>query len=161
MTRYHWRVEMRSFLLIPVFIAVSALIASAQAAQSSSTLEQTLRTLDKQWFDAFLKGDGAAMEKFEAPDLVIVQPDGSLFSKTAPRSSTRRGQPNRTRQVLEFRVRSAGDVAVVEGVAEDRIVPRLQRTRFTEVWKRDKGQWRVWSYQATPMPARRPPPRRP
>jgi ketosteroid isomerase-like protein len=136
---------MTRWILLPLILVIGYLPLAAQTAAN----EQTFRDLDRKWFDAFFRGDGASLEKLETPDLMIGQPDGTFYSKTAPRAAKMPAQTGRTREVSEFRVRLAGDTAIATGMAVDRLGSDSERTRFTEVWRRINNEWRVWSFQST------------
>jgi ketosteroid isomerase-like protein len=134
-------------------VAAIAAVSTGVLAQRGSppTDDQFFRDLDKRWFDAYFRGDGAALDNLEAADLVIVQPDGSVFNKTTSRALRMPQQSNRTREVTEFRLRMAGDVAVVTGVEVNRVGAKSQQSRFTEILRRINGEWRVWSFAGTPI----------
>ena len=70
-------------LLLGVAIAIVA-TASFTTAQDTD-LRAQLEAIHKEWFAAFDKGDGAAMDKLEASNLVLVLQDGEIWKKSGLR----------------------------------------------------------------------------
>jgi hypothetical protein len=58
------------------------LTGTGAAAQTPPPAQTSVQQASKHWFDAFLRGDGATMDRLEAPDLTQVFQDGSFYQKS-------------------------------------------------------------------------------
>ena len=118
-----------------------------------------LTRLETAWNDAHKDGDAAALEQLWAEDLEVDVPGMPPMSKTEALAFARTGRMRFERyDTSDLKVRIYGDAAVVTG--------RLQRTRvlagrqsaddwrFTKVYARQDGRWRVVSFHASEAPAR-------
>ena len=134
----------------------SAFAASPQiSAQSSREADaRELERLETVWNSAHVRGDADALEALWADDLEVAVPRMPVMTKTEAVSFARSGHMKFLRyQTSELRVRVYEDAAVVTG--------RLQRTRtrngqevsddwrFTKVYIRRAGKWRVVAFHAS------------
>ena len=128
--------------------------------------EQAVRLLDDQERIAALKRDRSALERLWADEFVVNAPSNELLvGKAALLDWVDRGIINFSsfdRQV-EF-ARIDGDIAILMG--SESVTPvgdapkaglragqTIQR-RFTNVWKRNAGTWRLYARHANVLPAR-------
>ncbi|MGE3843795.1 MAG: nuclear transport factor 2 family protein, partial [Vicinamibacterales bacterium] len=122
---------------------------SARIAAQAGEITKTLQQRYSDWMNAFRRGDGATMDKMEADGLVLVFQDGEIWSKERSRVEELKGRGPLpvTHTLEEVRVRTNGDVAIVTGVQNDVSTKDggKSRTAFTSVWKREAGDWKVWS----------------
>ena len=104
---------------------------------------------------AFRAADRAAFERLVADDLVMIHSDGSVGGKADEIANMRPSTPENplpTLHLEETRVRAAGDGsavltgALVERGADGRVLLRL---RFTNVYTREQGDWRLVAGQLT------------
>jgi ketosteroid isomerase-like protein len=120
--------------------------------QAADSLE--LVRLEHVWNEAHVHADTAALASLWADDLVITVPGMPMMSKPEVMRFWRTGRSNITRyETSDLRVRVYGDAAVMTG--------RLRRERnfsgrmvaddwrFTKVYVRRQGCWRVVAYQAS------------
>jgi ketosteroid isomerase-like protein len=121
------------------------LTGTGAAAQTPPPAQTAVQQASKQWFDAFLRGDGATMDRLEAPDLTLVFQDGSFYQKTEPRAKTAKARtPDRTWGAEAPLVRVAGDTAVYSFLHVAKMkTGETVRTRTTEVWRQTNGAWRI------------------
>lgn len=142
-----------------VLTAVAALLCSAAQAQApaAASPDQELARftqLESQWNDAHLQGDAEALDRLWADDLRVFVPRMTPQSKAEALSFFRSGRMRfRRYETSELGVRVYGDTAVVTG--------RVRRTReragqkvdddwrFTKVYVRAAGAWRVVAYHAS------------
>jgi len=132
--------------LLMAFLATTFMVHAA--AQTPSDVLATLVNRYSEWMNAYYRGDGAAMDAVETRDLMLIQPDGELWSKEKPRiEMIKPRQPLRTLiKVSDAKVRVMGDAAILTGtdVSERPNGSRLT-VRFTTVWHRENAVWKVWS----------------
>jgi uncharacterized protein (TIGR02246 family) len=133
-------------------LLVTAALAVAQKEGGSSaqpiSVEQTIRKLDDERIQAQIHADAAALDRLYADDFIGVGPSGTV--RTKPQviadftSGTLRFQSITTDDV---RIRVYGNTAVqtgrstMKGDDKGKIVP--QDTRFTRVWVKQQGRWRL------------------
>jgi hypothetical protein len=130
--------------IIAFLLAVGMAIAGDTANQIPADLAARVRAYD----DAQIKGDRAALDDLLADDYVLVNSRGQRQSKAdLIRDYTRPGfklEPFTVEEPVEL---AWSDGAVMGGVATLRGVDDGQafevRLRFSDIWARRRGQWRV------------------
>ncbi len=136
------------------FAGVLFLCISAALAQTDSATQRELSRLETVWNEAHMRADAAALEQLWADDLEVAVPRMPVMSKAEALTFARSGRMRFERyETSDLRIRVYGDAAVVTG--------RLQRTRtingkqtdddwrFTKVYVRQSGQWRVNTFHAS------------
>jgi len=146
--------------LIPLGFAVLALSSAFAAALQVSAQSphqadvRELERLETVWNSAHERGEADALDALWADDLEVAVPRMPVMTKTEALSFARSGHMTFLRyQTSELRVRVYGDAAIVTG--------RLQRIRtrngqevvddwrFTKVYIRRAGKWRVVAFHAS------------
>src|ERR1700756_1575867 len=143
---------MRPALLIAVLILTVAPmgVGQEQSARGShkTSVEETIRKLDDERIQAQIHADAAALDRIYAADFIGVGPSGTV--RTKPQvildftSGDLKFQSIITDDVL---VRVYGNTAVetvrsiMIGQDKGKTVPRY--TRFTRVWVKQQGRWRL------------------
>ena len=132
-----------SCLALSLFVAVGAL-----AAEPAAKIPVELAARVHAYDDAQIKGDKAALEDLLADDYVLVNSRGQRQTKAELIADyTRPGfrlEPFTIEEPVEL---AWSDGAVMGGVATLRGVDAGQsfevRLRFSDIWAKRKGQWRV------------------
>ena len=127
------------------------------AVASMQTAPEEFEHLEHAWNAAHRAGDAAALDRLWADDLEVAVPGMAPMTKAEALSFARTGRMRFERyESSEIKVRVYGDSAVVTG--------RLRRTRllngqtrdddwrFTKVYSRQGGGWRVVSFHASESP---------
>jgi ketosteroid isomerase-like protein len=140
-----------------VALVMTCLAAIAAAGQPSATADEFLR-LESVWNQAHTSGDAAALDRLWSDDLEVAVPRMPVMSKSQALAFARSGRMHFEKyETSDVKVRIYGETAVVTG--------RLQRTRtieskqmsddwrFTKVYARQKGEWRVVSFHASEAPS--------
>ena len=143
---------MKQLFAIAFVVFSAAAIATGQehgsTRDSSKTVEQVIRKLDNERIQAQIHADAAALDRIYADDFIGVGPSGTV--RTKPQviadftSGTLKFQSITTDDV---QVRIYGNAAVETGlstmIGQDKgnVVP--QDTRFTRVWIKQQGRWRL------------------
>jgi len=138
-----------------LWAAVGALTVQSVTAQAPDSTD--LVSLETVWNRAHLNGDADVLDALWAPELVVTVPAMAPMTKAESLSFARSGvmrfQRYETSGVV---VRVYGDAAVVTG--------RLERSRdlrgtvvaddwrFTKVYVRREGAWKVVAFHASPSP---------
>ena len=134
---------------------VIGIVASATADIESDKAE--LLALEKVWNDAHLNGNADALDAIWADDFTVTAPKMQVLTRAEALAFARSGKMKFQRyETTDVAVRVYGDAAVVTG--------RLQRTRtindkemsddwrFTKVYIRSSGKWKVVSWQGSESP---------
>jgi ketosteroid isomerase-like protein len=139
--------------------AIAILLCAAGQAQAPAAAlpDQDLARftqLESQWNDAHLHGDAEALDRLWADELRVVVPKMNPLSRADALSFARSGRMKFSRyETSELNVHVYGDTAVVSG--------RLRRSReragqtveddwrFTKVYVRTAGAWRVVVFHAS------------
>jgi ketosteroid isomerase-like protein len=140
-------------------LAIVALVVTATPAPAQQTdLTKVLQQRYSDWMNAFRRADGATMDKLEADGLMLVMGHGEIWSKQKPRVEELKGvKPvNVTHTLDQVRSRVHGEVAILTGIHND-VETDGSKTQslFTTVWKREGGEWKVWSAQWTDLPKKK------
>jgi len=139
---------------LPVFVSAAdptpAPAASTQAAPAKSDEDQ-LKDLEQQWLDTSLKQDHAGLDAILMDDFEDVSWQGELRSKTEIMAIAMAAPVKSSQTLSDLKVRVHGDLGVVTGVntAEAADKSFTVKVRFTDVFVKDKGQWRALSAQET------------
>ena len=109
---------------------------------------------EKAWAIAHLEGDVEALDRLMHPDYAIVRPDGSVIGKEEALRDYQLGVRRWERaESDDYLIRVYGDTAVVVGRWIACSVNRGERfdyqARYTSVWVKEGGYWRMVSDQST------------
>jgi uncharacterized protein (TIGR02246 family) len=139
-----------------LFIAVVALtptsIALGQEQSASrnqrSSVEQIIRQLDNERIQAQISADAVALDRIYADDFIGVGPSGTVRTKAQVISDFTSGDLKfQSITTDEIQVRVYENTAVETGLStmvgqdKGKAVPR--DTRFTRVWVKQQGHWRL------------------
>jgi ketosteroid isomerase-like protein len=126
--------------------------AEALAARDAS-LAAEIVAVEEARLAAFRAADRAAFERLVSADLVMIHSDGSVGTRADEIANMRVSTPENplpTLHLEETRVRGYGDAAVLTGALVERREGRaVLRLRFTNVYARAGGGWRLVSGQLT------------
>ena len=113
--------------------------------------------LETMWNAAHRTGDADALDRLWASDLEVDVPGMVPMTKAEALAFARTGRMRFERyDTSQIKVRTYGDAAVVTGrLQRTRTVDNRQRAddwRFTKVYARQAGSWRVVSFHASESP---------
>jgi len=140
---------MKSAIAIALTLLMSVPIAFAEG-----TSDQVFRDLENRISHAVMTGDAAEMNKLFASDYTSVGVSGKirLRAEVIDAYSSRRLAISAA-QTEKITVRQYGDIAIVVGFitvsGKEGDTDISGRYAFTRVYKRDSGEWRAVSFQAT------------
>ena len=153
--------------LTPV-IAVLALTATSFALgqdgsasrDQRSSVEQTIRQVDKERIQAQINADAVALDRIYADDFIGVGPSGTVRTKAQVISDFTSGDLKyQSITTDEVQVRVYENTAVETGLStmlgQDKGKSVPHDTRFTRVWVKQQGRWRLvanhYSSRITPQ----------
>jgi ketosteroid isomerase-like protein len=143
-----------------VLLTVSLLIFASQPAHAvfprhdGRSIHKQVEALEMQWREAQLNNNVSDMEHLLADDYVGISANGTIESKSQALAVRQAGTLHITQlELSDLKVRIYGDTAVVTSRAE------LQGTngqrdisgtyRYTRVYTRRLGQWKIVSFEAS------------
>jgi uncharacterized protein (TIGR02246 family) len=143
---------MRSALFIAaVVLTVAPMgVAQKQSATGShqTSVEEAIKKLDNERIQAQIHADAAALERIYADDFIGVGPSGTVRTKAQVISDFTSGDLKfQSITTDEVQVRVYENTAVETGLStmigqdKGQTVPR--DTRFTRVWVKQQGRWRL------------------
>ena len=153
---------MRSLVTAVLALALTSIVMAQEqstAGTQESNIEQVIRQLDGERIQAQIGADAAALDRIYADDFIGVGPSGTVRTKKQVildfTSGTLKFQSITTDEV---QVRVYENTAVETGLStmsgqdKGKAVPR--DTRFTRVWVKQQGRWRLvanhYSIQSAP-----------
>ena len=150
---------MKRIINIIALVCATAILAPTQTTKEKATGdvggEQQIMLLENEGREATLKNDIEANDRLLADDWVNINVDGSITTKAKLMELLKAGSFKiMSIENDEVSVRVYGDAAVVTGRSttkragqEDEIVTR--QVRFTRVYAKQQGRWRVISAHNT------------
>ncbi len=130
------------------FITVLVLAVAPTGVAQNESVEETIRKLDNERIQAQIHADAVAFDRIYADDFIGVGPSGTVRTKPQVISDFTSGELKfQSITTDEVKVRVYENAAVETGVStmlgqdKDKAVPR--ETRFTRVWVKQKGRWRL------------------
>src|SRR5919199_2894875 len=143
---------MRRTLVIAALVltAVPIVLGQRQSARREQrrSVEQDIRQLDNERIRAQIHADAAALDRIYADDFIGVGPSGTVRTKPQVIADFTSGHLKfQSITTDEVQVRVYGNTAVETGLStmtgqdKGKAVPR--DTRFTRVWVRQQGRWRL------------------
>lgn len=157
------RVKLVELVLVVIsFLVPTSGLAGPVATEDergAGTVAQQVSTLQAQLLAAILRSDTGFLERCFADDYVVIHGNGTLSTKTKEienfRSGATRYDSIEVREPLKVRV--YGDTAIVNELASVKATfngkPYSGDVRNTRVWVRQKGDWKVVTFQATRVPS--------
>ncbi len=141
----------RMLVIAVVIVLVSDLaVGQRQSARRTQTARvvEGIRKLDEERIQAQIHADAAALDRIYADDFVGIGPSGAVRTKPQVLADFTSHDLNfQSITTNEVRIRVYGNTAVETGrstmIGQDKgkVVPR--ENRFTRVWVRRQGRWRL------------------
>jgi ketosteroid isomerase-like protein len=142
--------SMRQTLAVVALLAIAALVTAQNYGRGPeyTGVQQTIRKIDDERIQAQIHADAAGLDRIYAGDFIGVGPSGTVRTKSQViadfTSGTLKFQSITTDDV---QVRVYGNTAVETGRStmkgEDKGKAVPQETRFTRVWVKQQGLWRL------------------
>jgi ketosteroid isomerase-like protein len=147
---------MKIILVIFALLFVASFVAGQPMNQERNRPnggEQELRKLESQWQDALMHRDAAMLDRLMDDEYTLITVTGEVVTKAKVLAEIKSINATADVHNSEVTVRVYGEVAVVTGLVlitgkfNDKDVST--RSRYTKVYLRRQGQWRVVAAQAT------------
>ena len=151
---------MRRTLVIAALVLTAVPIALGQQQsarrEQRRSVEQAIRQLDDERIQAQIHADAAALDRIYADDFIGVGPSGTVRTKPQVISDFTSGDLKfQSITTDDVQVRVYGNTAVetgrstMNGQDKGKAVPR--DNRFTRVWVKQQGRWRLVANHYSPL----------
>ncbi len=157
----------RVFVMATMILAALPIVASSQTktrrprrnVRPGLSLEQTLKKMEGELFEAFKQRDRAALDRLMTPDYMATNQDGSTSNKAETLEAFKNDAVSiesfETEDVL---VRPLGNTAIITGHSRWKGRRGGQEAsgqfRHTGVWVKRQGRWQIVSWQETAIKER-------
>lgn len=125
-----------------------------KTASATSSVEDQIKKLEQDWAQATVKGGTAAVDQYEADDIISTDPSGRVTDKAQDKKDLSSGDLKfQSMELSDLKVRVYGNTAVASGAntlkgtykGED-----ISGTyRFTDTWVKRNGKWQAVASQGT------------
>jgi len=150
---------MKNNLILIVMVMLISISGSAQSQDkkptSGSKIERQILILNKEWADAMVSGDMAALDRIFDDGLTVTAGNGSTRNKTEEMNDSKPKPDLKTYffNTEDVKVRIYDDSAVVTGTAKWRInfggKDVDHEVRYMSVYAKRKGDWRMVALHVT------------
>jgi len=152
---------MRSIVTAVLALALTSIVMAQEqsAGTRESSIEQAIKQLDGERIQAQVGADAAALDRIYADDFIGVGPSGTVRTKKQVISDFTSGTLKfQSITTDEVQVRVYENAAVETGLStmngKDKGTAVPRNTRFTRVWVKQQGRWRLvanhYSIQSAP-----------
>jgi ketosteroid isomerase-like protein len=163
--RYPWSPPVDTYVVLLVLLAVASLSVSSASALSTPpflpkrenrTVHKQIEALEMQWRQAQVSNDIGVIDHLLADDYVGISANGTIQSKAQALAQHKAGTIRITVLDLDdLKIRLYGDTAVVTSKADVQGVNGESdisgKYRYTRVYNRRLGQWKIVSFEASRM----------
>ena len=146
--------------VVGVLLLCATARAQGREAGKLSKDEQQVLAANREWADAMVRGDAAALERLFHDELIVTTGNANVRGKAEELKDAAPGPDIKTYffNTDDVRVRVYDDAAVVTGHAKWRINYKGRdidnERRYTSVFVKEKGRWRMVALQVTRLPER-------
>ena len=142
--------KMKSIPLLVGFTLVTFAPTELLRAADDTGAEQAIRKVEKEWAEALVKRDAAAIARIESPDWTLADPDGNLVTKATADANLKSGAVAfESVHNDEMNVRVFGDTAIAYGLVTEKMTLQGKdasgQFRFTDVFIKREGRWQAVS----------------
>jgi ketosteroid isomerase-like protein len=139
---------MKRAIFVTLFLALVGTAIGVKTSAQTSSPEQTLLQIERDWEQANAKNDQPALDRVLAPEFVSTDADGVLTTKAQEDADRRAGANKNTAFTQDdYKVHVFGDAAVVTGhfaVKGTRAGKAVnEQSRFTDTFVRRNGRWQA------------------
>jgi len=149
---------MKPMLVVGLLLAVPLLVfGQAKPAASkadTASVEQTLLQMERDWTQASLKKDAAALEKILADDWVAIGFQGTTTNKTQALAELKSGvSTTQSVELGDMKVRIFGTTAIVTGDDTEKSTYKGKdssgKYAWTDIFVQRNGRWQAVASQST------------
>jgi len=145
---------MKNALAIATLCLLSLVASQSATAKSATGVEDQIKKLEQDWALATIKSGAAAVDQYEADDIITTDPSGRVTDKSRDKTDLSSGDLKlQSMELSDMTVRVYGDTAVATGTNTLNGSYKGQdisgKYRFTDTWVKRNGKWQVVATQGT------------
>jgi ketosteroid isomerase-like protein len=149
---------MKNLLAIGLMCLLCFSLAIGQESSKARSTEDQITKLEKAWAQALVKNDAAALDQYEADDIVNTDPGGRVNDKAQDKKDLSSGDVKfESLDIKDIKVRVYGNAAVATGTNDVKASTKGQDVsgayRFTDTWVKRNGKWQCVASQVTKIQA--------
>ena len=142
---------------VALFLLALCQCAFALPHRENRAVHKEIEALEQQWRDAIITNNVSEMDHLLADDYIGITSNGTVETKAQVVAQSRAGTVRITRLDLsDMHVRVYGDTAVVTSIADlvgtNGASDISGEYRYTRVYNRRLGQWKIVSFEASRIP---------
>jgi ketosteroid isomerase-like protein len=147
---------MKNGFAITLLALFSLSLAASQQASKMSSVEDQIRKQEQNWAQATLKEGAAAVDQYEADDIIDTDPSGRVTDKAQDKADLSSGDLKfQSMELSDLKVHVYGNTAVAAGSNTVKGTYKGQdisgKYRFTDTWVKRSGKWQVVASQGTKL----------
>lgn len=144
---------MKNTLAIASLCLLSLSLAAAPGSKTSS-VEDQIKKNEQDWAQATANEGAAAVERYEADDIITTDPAGRVTNKAEDKTDLSSGDYKiQSEQLSDLKVLVYGNTAVAAATNTMKGTYKEQdlsgKYRFTDTWVKRSGKWQVVASQYT------------
>jgi ketosteroid isomerase-like protein len=145
---------MKNPLAVASLCLLSLSLATGQTASQTSSVEDQIKKHERDYAQATVKEGPAAVDKYEADDIITTDPSGRVTDKAQDKTDLSSGDFKiQAEELSDLKVHIYGNTAVVAGTNTVSGTYKGQdmsgKYRFTDTWVKRNGKWQVVASQYT------------
>ena len=140
-------------LFVVSLVALSVVAFFGQAQADTTSVQQTLMQMERDWGQASAKSDTAAVDKLVADDWVGIDFEGKSITKAESIAEMKSGaSTTQSYEIGPMKVRVLGNTAVVTGSDTEKSTYKGKDSSgkyvWTDVWAMRDGRWQAVASQS-------------
>ncbi len=148
---------MKQLHIVAVLVIALSTLTLAQDSDKQTNVAQAVRLLESERVQALLRGDSAFIESNYEDDYITTGANGLVRNKAEVIADLKAGSIRYESMThTNVKIRFYGNTVVVTGLDSVKAVDKGQdisgQRRFTRVWVKQRGRWRLVSNQTTRIP---------
>jgi len=146
---------MKNVVAIALLCLLSlSLAAAGQKTSKKGTVEDQIKEHEQNWAQATIKEGAAAVDQYEADDIIDTDPSGRVTDKAQDKMDLSSGDLKfQSIEVSDLKVHVYGNTAVAAGTSTTKGTYKGQdisgKYRFTDTWVKRNGKWQAVASQST------------
>jgi ketosteroid isomerase-like protein len=145
---------MKNVFAIAMLCLFSLCLAAGQESSKTSNVEDQVKKHEQNWAQATVKEGAAAVDQYEADDIIDTDPSGRVTDKAQDKTDLSSGDLKfQSIELSDLKVHVYGNTAVAAGTSMVKGTYKGQdisgRYRFTDTWVKRNGKWQAVASQST------------
>jgi len=145
---------MKKLLAISLLCLLSLCVAAGQPASKAGSVEAQIKKHEQDCAQATIKDGAAAVDQYEADDIVTTDPSGRVTGKAQDKTDLSSNDLKfQSMELSDLTVHVYGNTAVAAGTNTLKGTYKGQdisgKYRFTDTWVKRNGKWQVAASQST------------